>query len=271
MAPVVVRTTDHGHHAHHAHQRRRADSATSSNGAISPSSGTPSSGSTSSSSGLVERRHFAEQRHSVAWWNLVGRRHLAQRRHFVERPWVFARRPHPAITFRRHPEMTAATAVVGGAETAGTGPIEPTVIEDIRRSGNGYDAQLDKGNRRRQPTGPHTMARRRHITRRSAEDSAGLTAGDVRARPSHAVHLSRLVTDDIPDPAPMDPAGGRPAATGTAPARKAGVGVPGHHGDRAHRGTAYRPRTTQVGDLRKHRRTRAPLHPGVGRTPAGQR
>src|SRR4051794_29987830 len=43
--------------------------------------------------------------------------------------------------------------------------------------------------------------------------------------PSHAVHLARLVTDDVPHPATVHPARGRAAATGPAATREAGVPV----------------------------------------------
>ena len=43
--------------------------------------------------------------------------------------------------------------------------------------------------------------------------------------PSHAVDLARLVTDDVPHPPPVHPAGGRAAATRAAAAREAGVPV----------------------------------------------
>lgn len=54
--------------------------------------------------------------------------------------------------------------------------------------------------------------------------------------PSHAVDLTRLVADDVTDPAPVHTACGRPAAARPAAAGEAGIGVTGRRRDREHRG-----------------------------------
>jgi hypothetical protein len=45
--------------------------------------------------------------------------------------------------------------------------------------------------------------------------------------PSHPVHLTRFIADDIANPTPVHPPRGRPAPARTAAAGKAGIGIPG--------------------------------------------